>query len=452
MKVLDRYIIRELIPPFIGSLTVILFVLILDFLLKILNLIIAKGVPVFAVGKLFVYNLSWMFLLAMPMAALMASLMVFGKFSQDREITAAKSLGIPFWRMLIPAAFAMALLSIVMILFGDKIVPNTNFESKILFSQIHRKKPMAVLQARIFIDEFPGIVLYIDRIDDKSEKLYGVTLYEKRTGGKPRTITAPEGEIHYDNDADAIKFTLYNGVIHDIDPDDPTRYTLAEFDKQVINISDLGTKLGDANVKHRGDRELSIAMIKAKIVEQETILNKSRQRIRKIITGAIDSIFIPRRYNSKLTSSSVRRAMIIERKRYIEIRKMKFRIKNALYRIRKLATEHQKKYSLPLACLIFLLVGAPVGAWTRKGGLGIAVGLSFGFFLLYWAFLIGGEELADRGIVSPVVGMWSGNAVLFVIAMIMLYRVTFEERFSGFGWLQKFIQKFKNFREKRFHK
>ncbi|RKZ28935.1 YjgP/YjgQ family permease, partial [bacterium] len=107
------------------------------------------------------------------------------------------------------------------------------------------------------------------------------------------------------------------------------------------------------------------------------------------------------------------------------------------------------KYSLPLACLVFLLVGAPVGAWARKGGLGIAVGLSFGFFLLYWAFLIGGEEIADRGIVSPTVGMWSGNVVLFVIAMIMLYRVTFEEKFAGFGWMQKLIQKVEEFRNRR---
>ena len=449
MKVLDRYIIRELIPPFIGSLAVILFVLILDFLLKILDLIIAKGVPVFTVGKIFIYNLAWMFSLAVPMASLMASLMAFGRFSQDREITALKSLGIPFWRTMVPAVFIMALLSIVMIIFGDKVVPNTNFRSKILFSQIHKKKPMVALHPRVFIDKFPGIVVYVDKIDDKAEKLYGISIYEKRTDGKPRVITAPDGEVHYDKKSDAIKFTLYNGEIHDVDLEDPNRYTLAHFDKQIINITDLGTKLGGGGVRRRGDRELSISMIKAKIAEQETILNTSRQRIREIIAGAFDSLYIPRRYGKRLTSSAVRRAMISERKRYIEIRKMKFRVSNALYRIRKLATEHQKKYSLPLACLVFLLVGAPVGTWARKGGLGIAVGLSFGFFLLYWAFLIGGEEIADRGIVSPAVGMWSGNVVLFVIAMIMLYRVTFEEKFAGFGWMQKLIQKVEEFRNRR---
>ncbi len=438
---MDKYIIRELIPPFFGALSVIMFVLVLDFLLDILNLIIAKGVEVFIVGKLFVYNLAWILTLSVPMASLMTSLMTYGRLSEDRETTALKALGIPFWRLVVPGAVLMSILSIGMIIFGDKVVPEANYMAKKLIYQIHRVKPMAALKERIFIEDFPNIVLYIDRLDEDAEKIYGVTIYEKQKGEKPRTIIAPEGEVHYDQQADAVNFILYNGTIHDIDPQDPTKYTLAEFNKQVIQINDLGTRLDETHGKRRGDRELSIKMIKDKIIQQKKIISDSRQSIRETVSDAIDSLFQTRDYGARPHSSPIRRALILSRRQYMTIRRMKFRIESADHRIRMLSVEYHKKFALPLACLLFLLVGAPVGVWAKKGGLGVAVGLSFGFFLIYWAFLIGGEELADRGVISPIIGMWSGNIVLLIIFFIMLYRVTFEARFSGFGWIAKITKK-----------
>jgi len=446
---MDRYIIKELFAPFTGGLGIILFVLVLDFLLDILNLIIAKGVPVFTVGKLFVFNLAWMLTLAMPMAALISSLMAYGRLSSDSEITATKALGVPFLRLMIPGILAMSLLSIVMIIFGDIVLPEANYSVKKLMVQIHKKKPMAALHPRIFIDDFPGLVLYMEKVDDRAGKIYGVTIYEKQQGRAPRTITAPEGDVRYDPEADAIAFTLYNGTIHDIDPEDPAKYTLAEFNRQVINITDLGIKLGDAGTKQRGDRELSIRMIHNQIAEQQAVIDSCREQIRRIVAGALDSLVVMRDYRRRPSSSPIRRAMLFEKKRLSRIKKLESKISNSLRRRRKLETELQKKYSLPLACLLFLILGAPVGAWARKGGLGIAVGLSFGFFLMYWAFLIGGEELADRGIVSPFIGMWTGNFILLVIGLSMLYRVTYEARFSGVGWLTTLFQKIKDRREAR---
>ncbi|HDG68097.1 MAG TPA: LptF/LptG family permease, partial [candidate division Zixibacteria bacterium] len=143
MKLLDRYIIRELMPPFFYSLAVIIFVLVLDFILKILNFIIAKGVPIIVVGKLFTFSLAPLMALAVPMASLMASLMAFGRLSEDKEIVALNALGVPFWRIMYPGLVFMILLSGVMLMFNISVVPEANFAVKKIFYQIHRKKPMA---------------------------------------------------------------------------------------------------------------------------------------------------------------------------------------------------------------------------------------------------------------------------------------------------------------------
>jgi len=442
MKLLDRYIIKELMPPFFYSLAVIIFVLVLDFILKILNFIIAKGVPIIVVGKLFTFSLAPLMALAVPMASLMASLMAFGRLSEDKEIVALNALGVPFWRIMYPGFVFMILLSGVMLMFNISVVPEANFAVKKIFYQIHRKKPMAVLKARVFIDDFPGITLYIDRIDDKRGKIYGVNIWEKQKGKKPRTIIAPEGEVRYVPEEDAIQFTLYNGEIHEVDPKDPMKYTVMEFTQQIIKITDLGTKLGGAENTRRGDRELTLGMISKKIAEHKGNIEKSRNEIRKIVNSAVDSLFVPREYESSSKRSAVHRALLRERRRYMQIRKHKYRIFSSFRRLNKLKSEYHKKFVLALACLMFFLVGAPVGAWARRGGLGVAVGLSFGFFLIYWAFLIGGEELSVRGIIPPELGMWSGNIFLLFVFVAMLYRVTFEARFSGTGWLARIVERF----------
>ncbi|MCD6124533.1 LptF/LptG family permease [bacterium] len=425
MKVLDRYIIKNLFPPFLGALGVVLFVLVMDFLLDILNLIIAKGVPVWAVGKLFLYNLAWMLSLAIPMASLVASLMAYGRMSEDREIVAARSSGISFPRMMMPGLLIMVLLSAIMVIFNDKVVPEYNYKAKQMMVQIHRKKPLAAIRPRVFIDEFPGIVLYVGDMDDKKKILYDVLIFEKKRGAKSRTIVAPKGKVRYNPEADEISFTLYGGQIHELDPQDPSRYIRIDFDEETIVISELGTKLGEEARTFRGDRELNIAMIKEKIRSYRARIDSALFSLRQIAASAIDSLWVPRTYRGKPGASPTRRALLRERRRAGLIRRQIYVIKQSERRINKLTVEVHKKYALALACIFFFLVSAPLGALIRRGGLGVAVGLAFGFFLTYWAFLIGGEELADRGIVNPIIAMWSGNIVMGIIAVISMLKIIY---------------------------
>jgi lipopolysaccharide export system permease protein len=103
--------------------------------------------------------------------------------------------------------------------------------------------------------------------------------------------------------------------------------------------------------------------------------------------------------------------------------------------------EVHKKYSLPFACIIFVLIGAPLGTMTRKGGFGMASGVSLVFFLIYWSFLIGGEKLADRGMLSPFVGIWSANIILGLLGIILMIKSARETVTISFDFVINKIPK-----------
>jgi lipopolysaccharide export system permease protein len=109
--------------------------------------------------------------------------------------------------------------------------------------------------------------------------------------------------------------------------------------------------------------------------------------------------------------------------------------------INKYMVEVHKKYSLPAACLIFVLLGAPLGVMVRKGGFGMAASISLFFFLIYWASLIGGEKLADRAIITPFWGMWFANAFMGLMGIVLTYRVAKESITLDFSFIQKLVPK-----------
>ncbi|HET53981.1 MAG TPA: LptF/LptG family permease, partial [Ignavibacteria bacterium] len=118
-----------------------------------------------------------------------------------------------------------------------------------------------------------------------------------------------------------------------------------------------------------------------------------------------------------------------------------YRIEANLKSINRFWVEIHKKYSLPFACIVFLLIGAPFGTMVRKGGFGMAAGVSLFFFLIYWAFLIGGEKLADRGFFSPFWGMWSGNIVFGIFGIYLTIKAAKERVTLNFEFFNKFLPK-----------
>jgi lipopolysaccharide export system permease protein len=443
MKILYRYIFQEHVGPFFFGLAVIMFILVMDFILEVLNMIIGKGLNVFVILQIFVLNLAWMLALAIPMAVLVSTLMAFGRFSQDNEITALKATGVSLYRLVLPALVASVILSVGMIFFNDRVLPELNHRARLLMTDIHQKRPTWNLKENVFIDEIPGYNILVKKVDPQSSDVEGVTIYDQTNRRVPRTILAQKGKVEFTPDGGTLVFRLFNGEIHETDDKDPQRYRRISFDKQTIYVHDAGSRLTRSNSDYRTDREKTSRQMLEEVRKMEAEVTASRQR-------AVETANVAWKKVANLPDSN---RMVIEEKAILEklikenqvvlnqILTEEQNVKNKRRFTNSLLVEVHKKYALAVACVVFILLGAPLGVMARKGGMAVGLGLSLGFFVLYWAFLIGGEELADRQIIPAFWAMWSANILIGVSGIYILVKSAKETKFISWAWTDKLIPK-----------
>lgn len=450
MKLTTKYILTELIGPLFFGLAVITFVLIMDFILDILNLIISKGLDWKTIMEVFALNLAWMLALSVPMSVLVAALMAFGRVSADNEITALNACGVPLYRIVTPALLASAVLALGLVWFNNEILPEANHRARLLMTDITQKKPAWNLEPNVFIDYFEGYHLLVKKVDPRTSKLEEITIYDHRESPLPRTIIAKRGRMEFSEDGNDLQIFLEEGEIHEPDEEDPTHYRRLIFSKQTINITDVRGELARSYSDYRGDREKSTSQMLEENRQKKRALSRSRQKIQDYVAAAVTSALD--RDSSRARST---RALTVNRERATILalndsrsllRKMEHeatQMRNLRRQINSLNVEIHKKYSIPVACLVFVLIGAPLGVMARRGGMSTGLGLSLLFFILYWAFLIGGEELADRQFLSAFWAMWSANLLIGAVGIILLVRSVRETVFISWEWLDRLTSKFK---------
>jgi lipopolysaccharide export system permease protein len=451
MKILYRYVFREHVGPFFFGLAVIMFILVMDFILEVLNMIIGKGLNAFVILQIFALNLAWMLALAIPMAVLISTLMAFGRMSQDNEITALKASGVSLYRLIWPALVGSVLLCGGMMIFNDRVLPELNHRARLLMTDVQQKRPTWNLKDNVFIDEIPGYHILVKRVDPQSSEVEGVTIYDQKNRRLPRTIIAEKGEVEFAPDGNTLIFRLFNGEIHEADDNDPQRYRRVSFNRQTIYIQDAGSKLVRSDSDYRTDREKTSGQMLEEVRKKKAEEAAARQRIVQTaelaLSGAVS------RADSSRTKGGERTALdhLIKENQTIlnQILTEEQNIKNKRRLANSLLVEVHKKYALAVACIVFILMGAPLGVMARKGGMAMGLGLSLGFFVLYWAFLIGGEELADRQIVSAFWAMWSANILIGAAGIYMLVKSARESKFISWEWMEKLIPRKLGFKGSR---
>ncbi len=455
MRLLTRYILKQLFMPFIFSLLIIVFVLFTQFLLRAIDRFIGKGLDLGTIFEYLFLNLGWISALAVPMAVLVAALMAFGQFSEDNEITAMRSSGISFTTIILPALTMGLLISITLILFNAFIMPEMNFKARMLSGDIYRKRPGLNIEPGYFMDDLPDYSMIIR--DKEDETLKDVRIFSKGINKSQTSIHSKTGELSTIDDA--IILDLYDGEIHELDLNDYGNYRRIEFEKHKITIPADDLFLNRRDTTSRSDREMTIPMILAKRSNIDDRINIVNGRIgRAFLRTGMDSLVPPSLEASQLiikkeierfSSDPINSADDIYRKeKDVDIVKRQLRNEYNLLRSyskssNKYNVELHKKFSLPVASILFIMTGASLGVLFRKGGFTIATGLSFGFFLIYYILMIGGEDLADRGILTPMVGVWSPNAILLIIATYLMLHTVREQpplRFD-FNFLKRFKKK-----------
>lgn len=442
------YILRRHIGPFLFSMIVITFVFLLQFLMQSMDQIVGKGLTLFVIVQLIVFNLAWIVVLAVPMSVLVAVLMAFGGLSSNNEVTAIKSSGVGLARMMLPVIIASVCVFYLLVLFDNDVLPDANHRAKTLMIDIRRKKPTFTIEPGQFSQEIDQHAILVRKTVPNSTDLYGVTIFDFSNPQKFTTITAKRGKVGFSPDLKQIVMLLYDGEVDEYDNSQVGLYQRDRYQHQQIILRAEGFAFEESSETtfQRGDRELSadsMRIIVAGLRKDVDILKSQLNNyMRTEITGFLSPS--PNRYvisapansaqvflhaESRIASSSGMAQSLFSSIDYTERQIDSYRV------------EIQKKYSIPFAAIIFVFLGAPLGMMSRRGNFGVSAGLSLLFFLIYWAFLIAGEKLADREMLSPFMAMWLANIVLGGFGLILTYKISKETMVINWSFFARVLPK-----------
>lgn len=360
MKILRNYILRELMWPFILSLVIFNFVLIMGNFIKLAELMVNKGVSIIYIGKLFLFLIPSLLSLTIPMAVLTATLLAFGRLASDNEITTMRATGINFYSVAIPMLIVGTILSLFLVFLNNSILPQTIYASRRLIKEIGVKNPTAYLEEGTFIKAFKNYVIYIHRID--KNEISGIRIYEPQTDRPTRTIVAERGKFFPVKGANKIRLELYNGTTDEPDLNDPNTFYKLNFNVYRVNL-DLDEAFGRAKIDKK---------------PKDMTIKELRSEIDKFKKENIDST--------------------------------------------PLVTEIYRKFARSFSAFVFILIGLPLAVITKRGEKSIGFGLSVIVIITYYLLLLSGESLSLKGIINPAIGTWAPNIILGIIGLFLLHR------------------------------
>ena len=442
MNTLNKYLFKQSLIPFLLSVAVITTVLFLQFLIRAVDRFLGKGLDVFTIFEYLYLNLAWIIALSVPMSLLISSVMTFGRMAQQNEITALKSAGVNLYNIIKPAILFGSLVGIGLCLFNNFILPEMNYNARLLARDIYKKKPELSIEPGYFVDMIPQYTMIVKEMDGKNFK--DVKIFSKNQKSEQTTIYANEGSLS--SDGNMITIDLMDGEIHEIDLSDYDYYRKIKFKTHQIMISMDELMLNRTSESNRTDREMRVSQMIQEIEKNNNLISQIYDRINKVkeeigITNPnantlavikneiellkqkkMNAITETKEFNKDVQSPA------LENKDYIlsltnNTRQFKNEftlIENYEKTNNKFKVEIHKKFTLALACVLFTMVGAPLGILVRNGGMTIASGLSIAFFLVYYILLIWGEQLADRNLLNPGLGSWLPNIIIFISGMVIL--------------------------------
>lgn len=428
MRTLRLYVLRLYLVPWLLGFGVVTYLLQLDFLVDIMDLLIGRGVPPRAVGELFLLSLGWMVALSVPCGVLVATLMTFGRMAQDQEIIALKASGINVFRV-IAAPLALAfVLFLGLSAFNCWVLPEANHRLASLMVDVSQKRPTVRLAEGVFVNDFPGYSLLVRRVEGRTNVMRGVTLFEFGPNPSPTIIVADRGTLSYLPDGDTALFELHDGVVHEVPGDVPgaRKYRQLQFDVHRIFIPGAGSMLRRSVRDLRSDREMTLVQLQDEIRVADEQLARTESRVNeRLADEQVPSVLlVPRTDGTGLGTpaawiAALRArmaglqfdALLLRPETLAEFQLLRLEYETLARRKASLEVELHKKFALAFACVVFVLVGAPLGMRVRRGGVAIGF-LSIAFFAFYYLCLQFGESFADRLLLPPWLAMWLANIVL----------------------------------------
>jgi LPS export ABC transporter permease LptF/LPS export ABC transporter permease LptG len=363
MTLIDRYVIRQVLAPFLLGLLIFTFIFIIPVLMDYAEPLVSKGVPATIIATLVVKLIPQALAITVPMSLLLALLVAFGRLSADREFVALQACGVSLMRLLRPVGLisvaAWAATSYVLIVW----VPAANYSFLEIVFNVTAQRAEGEVKPRVFFDQFPNLVVYVRDVPPDGSGWSGVFLVDHREGQPASVYLARRGRVSVNRQARTVDMLLEDGTRHTRQADG--KYDVARFETARISV-DAASLFGGAASK--GVREMTIAELRAAIARNEQTIDTATGR------------------------------PVSTHNEWMEI---------------------HKRFSIPVACLVFGLIGLALGATNRRDGtLGsFVIGILVVF--AYYVPLYVGPQMVKGGLLPPWLGMWLANIVLGALGVMM---------------------------------
>jgi lipopolysaccharide export system permease protein len=469
VRIISRYLLRQHLAPLAFALTALTSLMLLNQVAKQFTNLVGKGLPWSVILEVFVLSIPFIVAVTLPMAVLVAVLYTFSHLAADNEITVMKASGISVGRLLLPVLGGAVVVSLLAFLWSDQVLPRSNHRLRALMVDIQRKKPSFTLREQVINEVVPQrFFLRAARIDQASNRLKDVSIYDLEDPERRRVIRADSGRMAYTPGGADLYLTLFDGDIQEVQRADPTQFNRTFYRENVIRVAGIGNSLvRTITDSYRSDREMSVCQMERSVRQSRAELAAARaaagaavdaelrrlaglivlppplvpdsalpppsrwcgawERVLGWLTPATAEAQTPKRRpaaadgapsskaRSVVASPAPRRATVEEG-----------RVRAARQRAATYLVEIHKKLAIAAACLVFALVGAPVALRFPRAGIGLVIGVSLAVFTVYYVGLIAGEELGDRLIVSPFLAMWTPNLVFTILGALGVLAVARE--------------------------
>jgi lipopolysaccharide export system permease protein len=368
--IIDRYVAREVMGPFVGGVALLTFALVAGRMLKLTEMVVNHGVTVTEVLSLMGYIMPSFLELIFPMALLIGVLLGFGRMSTDQELTAARACGVSLYRLAAPVLAIALVVYAISSWFAFVVRPWANAQLEQRLFELTRTRASAGLKEKVFNRNLPGLVIYVDHISASDSTLNGVLISDMRDAGEPSTVVARRGLLLPDDRRKAVTLRLFDGSIFGEDRRDNASHVTSfkVYDLTVRPQAELGM------VQHDPD-EMSLRELRGTIAEGRA-------------SGHRD-------YEAE--------------------------------------TEFASKFTIPVATLLFALLGVSLGLKPARGGQSERFGISVALFFLYYALMRVGEALGQRGTLNAFVSMSIPDVVFSALALWLFYRAANDRGDQGRG-------------------
>lgn len=478
VRKLDWYTVKTFLGPFFFIFSILFFIFIVQFAWQEMEKFAGKGLSWLTIAELLIYLGINVIQLVLPLTILLGSIMTFGGLGERYELAAMKASGISLARILAPLFTIVTLMAIGLYFFGDHVMPYSQRKAKNLAYNIVKANPTLQLVEGAFIENIPGFSMKINKVSgEEQDQLSDVFIHRNgKFEDDKQTIIAKTGTLRRDKeDIRLLRMELFDGYIYVEEIEGKSNAERKKQPNQTIKFDTMNLYI-------------DISEILQKAMNEENISDHYRFLNAKKLHRRIDSMEIENQKHFKQISTNNYKKLVLEEekiskgiilpkdftlKKIEDLKPMQQQhivsealvnldreiqnytwqgddIKNRVRLQAKQKLHYHRNFSYAFTCIIFFLIGAPLGAIVKKGGIGMPVIISIVIFVLYYIINFSSENMTKNGIINPTFAAWAANLIFFPFAIVLMYKANNDSAlFNAGNYIDPIVKFFSKFKKQK---